>query len=676
VFAVDLKTRKETQLYNFTGGSDGGEPAAALISVGGLLYGTTYSGGTSKNGTVFSINPTTGVETVICSFGGGNDAAKPQSALINVGGLLFGTTGSGGAFGSGTVFSVDPATGIEKVVHSFTGGSDGGFSGYPGTGLTFLGGKLHGTTKLGGSGGTGIVYSIDPTSGALTVLHNFTGGYYGESSVGGALLNVGGTLYGASGAGGTHGAGSLFSINPSTGTETTLFNFGGGKFGTCSPSTTLAEVNGTLYGVSAACGTNYLGTVFSYNLATGAEAVVYNFGDGLGGLYPNGTLIRVGEKLFGTTDGGGLADGGTVYSIDSTTGTQELIYSFLPYFGSSANNLINANGRLLLSASAAGTAGFGEVVEIAPSTGVATELSTFTGSDNGLSPTTGLISLDGRLYGAACGGGDTGNGAVFWINRRTGLGRLVYSFAGGSDGGCPNQMISMGGTLYGTTYGGGTVSKGTLFSINPATGAKTVLYNFAASSAGAGDGADPDSALINVGGTLYGFTAVGGSLGYGTVFSFNPTTRAETVLHSFGGVYESSTSTEGGLANVADRLYGTTGSGGSDNEGTVFSIDLTSGKERVLYSFNGSTAGGYSPETPLINVGGKLYGTTGYGGAFKNGVLFSFDPKTHTETVLHAFTGGADGGSPGVLIHIGGVLYGTTATGGGDSRGTVFALTP
>jgi uncharacterized repeat protein (TIGR03803 family) len=58
----------ESVVYSFQGGSDGASPQAGLIALKGTLYGTTVVGGTQKDGTVFSLNATTGVENIVYSF--------------------------------------------------------------------------------------------------------------------------------------------------------------------------------------------------------------------------------------------------------------------------------------------------------------------------------------------------------------------------------------------------------------------------------------------------------------------------------------------------------------------------------------------------------------------------------------------------------------------------------
>ncbi|MGC2405895.1 MAG: choice-of-anchor tandem repeat GloVer-containing protein, partial [Candidatus Cybelea sp.] len=113
--------------------ADGGKyPQAPLIDVGGILYGTTNNGGAFRGrktchggcGTVFSIT-TSGVVKVLHSFGNSQDGQYPAEAgLVDVGGTLYGTTSAGGALGGGTVFSIT-TDGVENVLHSFGAQGDG-----------------------------------------------------------------------------------------------------------------------------------------------------------------------------------------------------------------------------------------------------------------------------------------------------------------------------------------------------------------------------------------------------------------------------------------------------------------------------------------------------------------------------------------------------------------------
>jgi uncharacterized repeat protein (TIGR03803 family) len=206
----------ESVLHSFTENLDGAEPWAALINVDGTFYGTTHLGGASNSGTVFKISRS-GTETVVYSFKGGSDGAGPVAGLVDVNGALYGTTGVGGTGTScyescGTVFKMT-FSGAETVLYNFKGGSDGND---PWGVLTNVGGTLYGTTYAGGGSGCyggygcGTVFKIT-ASGTESVIHSFTGAWDGATPRAG-LLDVNGTLYGTTYAGGKHGVGTVFSI--------------------------------------------------------------------------------------------------------------------------------------------------------------------------------------------------------------------------------------------------------------------------------------------------------------------------------------------------------------------------------------------------------------------------------------------------------------------------------
>jgi uncharacterized repeat protein (TIGR03803 family) len=163
--AVFETTRKgsESVLHLFGSGTDGADPVGGLIDVNGTFYGTTESGGANEYGTVFSLTPA-GVETVLYSFKGGkDDGAGPQAALIDVGGALYGTTGNGGRnnnYSYGTVFKIT-LDGQETVIHKF-GPLKGPDGSVPLSDLIEVGGKLYGTTYGGGANGQGTVFEIKP----------------------------------------------------------------------------------------------------------------------------------------------------------------------------------------------------------------------------------------------------------------------------------------------------------------------------------------------------------------------------------------------------------------------------------------------------------------------------------------------------------------------------------
>jgi uncharacterized repeat protein (TIGR03803 family) len=323
VYSITL-SGTETVLHSFKGGEDGALPEARLIVRNGTLYGTTVDRGESCHhsgcGTVFSITPSA-QETVLHGFTGSPDGEGPVAPLHNVNGILYGTTGSGGSHvgvncssGCGTVFSITPG-GKEKVVYSF--GAHGNDGVGPGAGLIDVKGTLYGTTGGGGTYNNGTVFSITP-GGKETVLYSLRGGTDGSFPTAG-LIDVKGTLYGTTYNGGgctqyREGCGTVFSITPS-GKETVLHSFSGGDG--AHPAAALLNVNGTLYGTTyegGAYGAYNNGTVFSITLS-GRETVLHSFAVGQDGNNPQSGLSYVNGTFYGTTSGGGAHGYGTVYSI-------------------------------------------------------------------------------------------------------------------------------------------------------------------------------------------------------------------------------------------------------------------------------------------------------------------------------------------------------------------------
>jgi uncharacterized repeat protein (TIGR03803 family) len=391
--AVPAHAETEAVVYSFAGGSDGNNPNVSLINVGGLFYGTTSVGGGSANcedgcGTVFSVTPS-GQETVLYAFKGGSDGAYPYASLLKFDGRFYGTTGLGGSSnctdgdGCGTVFSLTSA-GKEKVLYRFDIGDNG--------------------TSTDG---------IDPI---------------------GSLVNVDGTLYGATGFGnGAAEYGTVFSVTPA-GLESVVYEFpdyggGGHLYDGAGPSAGLINVGGMLYGTTASGGTAGHGVVFSVTPG-GSENVVYSFKGSSDGANPTGGLINIGGVLYGTTNDGGAPSGGcpggcgTVFSV-TTAGVETVLYSF-------------------------------------------------TGVHDGAYPQSSLLKVGDKLIGTTQWGGDItcnkhqefeGCGTVFSVTL-TGTEKISYSFKGGSDGAYPYAgLIDVGGVLYGTTSSGGAHNFGTVFSL-------------------------------------------------------------------------------------------------------------------------------------------------------------------------------------------------------------------
>lgn len=360
------------------------------------------------------------------------------------------------------------------------------------------------------------------------------------------------------------------------------------------------------------------------------------------GAYPLGNLIDINGMLYGTTEGGGLMDAGTVYQI-SSSGEEQLVYAFK-------------------------------------------------GGADGFAPHSSLIDVKGTLYGTTYSGGSgscvnlgySGCGTVFAVSK-SGAERVLYSFKGGRDGAYPYAgLVAVNGTLYGTTDEGGNEACpydgcGTVFALST-SGEERVLYRFK----GGSDARNPRAQLIAVNGTLYGTTFTGGSYdcprGCGTVFAVT-TSGKESVLYTFKGLRDGA-NPWAALVAVGGSLYGTTYRGDDRGDcGTVFELTM-SGVERVLHRFGNLNDGRY-PVSGLVESKGVFYGTTSRGGSACRrpgcGTVFRMN-ASGSETVLYSFRGTPDGRAPYSLLLVNDMLYGTTAFGGSHCEskgcGMVFRVKP
>ena len=269
----------ETLLHQFSGSpADGANPYAGMVmDNNGVFYGTTFNGGASSDGSVFSLTNSGGTwtETVLHSFSGSDGANPHASVLIGAGGVLYGTTYYGGTSSDGTVFMLTPpgtpgGAWMETVLHNFTG-SDGANPHAPV--IIDSNGVLYGTALMGGSSGDGTVFTLTPPGtpgGAWTfaLLHTFTGPPGdGGSPRAGLVFGASGVLYGVCANGGSSSFGTVYSLTPPASqggswTETILHNFISSD-GANPYATLVIDGSGLLYGTTYNGGSANVGTVFT-----------------------------------------------------------------------------------------------------------------------------------------------------------------------------------------------------------------------------------------------------------------------------------------------------------------------------------------------------------------------------------------------------------------------------
>ncbi len=374
--------RNPTSSYNLLyslRSPDGKNPISSLTYVNGSFYSTTKRGGTGHGGTVFALD-SQGKLSIIHSFRAGPtgyDGFFPLGGVTELNGTLYGTTSWGGTKQCnpkkrvcGVVYQISPSGSNFKVIHRFSGGSDGS---YPYGNLLALNGKLYGTT-------VDKVFAITP-SGKLTTVYTLKNQADGTQFNGG-LVTLQGTLYGTTRFGGaTCGCGIVFSLTAS-GVKRTLHSFQKARDGDY-PEAGLTVLHGSLYGTTSAggtrfyCGSGYgsngCGTVFEVS-TSGEYRVLYRFRGANDGASPQASLLVLDDTLYGTTFEGGP-----------------------------------------VSPSSCKFCGNGTIFRVTP-TGSEVVLHTFQGAPNdGAGPAAALTNIKGTLYGTTGGGGRANQGAIFSI---------------------------------------------------------------------------------------------------------------------------------------------------------------------------------------------------------------------------------------------------------------------
>ena len=339
IFGINTDGTGFTNLYTFSGGSNGFNPGAGLIASGGTLYGTTFSDG---YGTIFRINTDGTGFTNLHSFNYVSDGGGPSGELLLSGNTLYGMASSGGSYGYGTIFAVNTdGTGFTNL-YTFTGRADGG---NPARSLILSGGTLYGTTAYGGSNETGTVFAINTDGTGFTNLWSFYTNM-GPYTLQGEMTLSGNTLYGTGSDGGAHGTGTLFAINTDGTGFTNIHSFSPvdpnaeiNKDG-AEPKGGVALLGNTLYGTTTTGGSGGSGTIYSLTISPSAT---------------NTISVSASPSAGGTVSGGGVfAPNG----LDTVTARNNPYYSFADWSVDGTNVSTNASYSFTLTGDTALVANF------------------------------------------------------------------------------------------------------------------------------------------------------------------------------------------------------------------------------------------------------------------------------------------------------------------------------
>ncbi|MBL0327897.1 MAG: T9SS type A sorting domain-containing protein [Bacteroidetes bacterium] len=528
-----------------------------------------------------------------------------------------------GKDGMGSLFKTDSAGNGPIVTPAFSSSVPGRYPNYNKL-CESNSQRLYGT-MFGGSYGQGILYEFDPLTEVYTKKIDFNG-TNGTQPEGGLVKAANGKLYGVTHSGGTSGLGTLFEYDPTTNVLITKVNFLGSSNGAYPMATLFLASNGKLYGTTEGGGSANLGTLFEYTVGSTTVSRRYSFNNSTG-VQPRGVLAQASNgKLYGLTPLGGAYDSGILFEF--TIGTSTITKKF-----------------------------------------------DFNGSVSGAYPNGGLTKgLDGVLYGMTGGGGANDEGVFFEYDAIANLYTKTHDFNGISTGAYPKTdiFVSPSGLLYGLTSEGGTAGVGTLFEYDPIN--TTIIKKMDFSSVA--NGAHPMSAMVLAyNGLAYGLTSEGGTASLGTLFKYDFISDSYTKIID---LLEGATGGEpkSGVILANDGLiYGVAGWGGAYGFGTIYKFDpsTNANTHEIVYSF--TTATGRTPYARIIQASnGKFYGTTFTGGANDYGVIYEYDPLSSLYTKLFDFSNTAGSYSFGALLESGGLLYGMCNGGGSFGLGTLFSF--
>jgi len=375
-----------TVIHSFTGGSDGKFPQGRItIDRAGNIYGTTFYGGTTGQGTVFKMSRRGSSWTIapLFIFSGDKNGGNPANGVVlGADGSLYGTTET-------TVFNLKPfptrpvsvlSPWKINTLYQFQGGLDGAL---PYGDLIFdSAGNIYGVTNIGGEGcyeGCGLVYELSPSNGGWTkrTLYEFQGQPDGESPIA-VILDSAGNLEGTAEYGGTNGGGIVFQLTSSGNdwTENILYNFGySGSGGNLPQAGLISDPAGNLYG-STSNGPGGAGTIFELSPSNGGWT--YQVLAQVPAKYAGGPAAPLAfdeaGNLYGTINGCCVDFPGAVFKL--TPGNNGWTFTSLHDFTNGSdgghpysNVAIGADGNLYGTASSGGTGsdgGCGVVWEITP----------------------------------------------------------------------------------------------------------------------------------------------------------------------------------------------------------------------------------------------------------------------------------------------------------------------
>jgi uncharacterized repeat protein (TIGR03803 family) len=340
LFVGSAQAQTFSVVHAFTKKPDGSLPVSGpFFDKNGNLYGSTSGGGTGEGsgggGTVYKIDAA-GHYSVLTSFAA--PLSSPTTSLLpDAKGNLYGGTNDFLA-NYGYLYKVSKS-GVLTSKYAFQGGNDGMLP-FEDSLIFDAKGNIYGATvglPFGSpcqGAGCGSLFKFNPKTDKLTPLHDFGKGKDGFWPSQGLTPDAAGNFYGSTSCGGAHGLGTIFELTKA-GKYKQLYSFSGG--GSCQVGSTggpwgsgtmALDGNGNLYGATATDGHQSLGMLFKFQIASRKLTVLHTFTGGSDGSAPNAGVLRdAAGNLYGSAQGGGTANAGTVFKLNKS-GKFTVLYAF------------------------------------------------------------------------------------------------------------------------------------------------------------------------------------------------------------------------------------------------------------------------------------------------------------------------------------------------------------
>lgn len=439
------------------------------------------------------------------------------------------------------------------------------------------------------------------------------------------------------------------------------------------------EAQPRLLGLSPQGG-DVFGTIYSTSI-NGADLRSEYVFDGNPGAFPYFTRLCNGNngKLYGLTTMGGRYNYGVLFSFDTSTHEYQKLIDFDGQnYGSIPRGslIVASNGKMYGMCNQGGNYGYGTLFEFDVNNNALVKLHDFDGSGTGRFPFSHLVqATNGHLYGLCYQGGLFNEGTLFQYDILNDTVIKHVDFDGSVKGRNPYGSLvqASNGALYGMSYQGGSMNYGTFFSFEPGTNVFAVKFDFNGTSLGSNPYGTP---LQSTNGNLYALTYLRGTNNFGTLIEYDPV--LDTCYKHYD--YTGSIGGRNPYAELTEwngQLYSMTPFGGLNNGGVIFSFDLQNNTMSKELDLPGNS-NGFNPYGTLTLCGNEFYGCTYQGGTFTSGVIFKYNPGLQQYSKLLDLNSADKGAEPygGLMKASNGKYYGLTYKGGKYNAGVLFEFNP